>query len=138
MEFSRQEYWSGVPFPSPGDLPDPGMEPRSPALQADALSSEPPGLLILYMVVSICHSQAPSTSHLPLSPLGIRTLLLYVCVSISAFQIGSSVPDSASIQFSSIHSVVSNSLRPHESQHARPPCPSPSPRVHSNSHPSSW
>ena len=43
MEFSRQEYWSGLPFPSPGDLPDTGMEPRSPTLQADALPSEPPG-----------------------------------------------------------------------------------------------
>ena len=43
MGFSRQEYWCGLPFPSPGDLPDPGIEPRSPALQADALTSEPPG-----------------------------------------------------------------------------------------------
>ena len=43
MGFSRQGYWSGVPFPSPGDLPDPGIEPGSPALQADALPSEPPG-----------------------------------------------------------------------------------------------
>ena len=43
MEFSRQEYWSGLPFPSPGDLPDPGIEPRSPALQADSLPSESPG-----------------------------------------------------------------------------------------------
>ena len=43
MEFSRQGYWSGVPFLSPGDLPDPAIEPRSPALQADALLSEPPG-----------------------------------------------------------------------------------------------
>ena len=43
MGFSRQEYWSGLPFPSPGDLPDPGIEPGSPALQADALTSEPPG-----------------------------------------------------------------------------------------------
>ena len=43
MGFSRQEYWSGLPFPSPGDLPDPGIEPGSPALQADALLSEPPG-----------------------------------------------------------------------------------------------
>ena len=41
--FSRQEYWSGLPFPSPGDLPNPGIEARSPAWQADALSSEPPG-----------------------------------------------------------------------------------------------
>ena len=43
MGFSRQEYWSGLPFPSPGDLPDPGIKPRSPSLQADALTSEPPG-----------------------------------------------------------------------------------------------
>ena len=43
MGFSRQEYWSGLPFPSPGDLPDPGTEPRFSALQADALTSEPPG-----------------------------------------------------------------------------------------------
>ena len=41
--FSRQEYWSGLPFPSPRDHPDPGIEPRSPTLQADALTSEPPG-----------------------------------------------------------------------------------------------
>ena len=43
MGFSRQEYWSGLPFPPPGDLPNPGTEPRSPALQADSLPSEPPG-----------------------------------------------------------------------------------------------
>ena len=43
MEFSRQEYWSGFPFPSPGDLPNLGIEPGSPALQADTLPSEPPG-----------------------------------------------------------------------------------------------
>ena len=42
MGFSRQEYWSGLPVPSPGDLPDPGIETRSPTLQADALTSEPP------------------------------------------------------------------------------------------------
>ena len=45
MEFSMHEYWSGLPFPSSGDLPDSGIEPRSPALQADALPSEPPGNL---------------------------------------------------------------------------------------------
>ena len=43
MGFFRQEYWSGWPFPSPGDLPDPGIEPRFPALEADSLTSEPPG-----------------------------------------------------------------------------------------------
>ena len=42
MEFSRQEYWHGLPVPSPGDLPNQGTEPRSPALQADSLPSEPP------------------------------------------------------------------------------------------------
>ena len=43
MEFSRQEYWSGLPFPSAGDLPDPGIKPGSPILQADTLPSEPRG-----------------------------------------------------------------------------------------------
>ena len=43
MEFSRQEYWSGLPFPFPEDLPHPEIEPRSPVLQADSLLSEPPG-----------------------------------------------------------------------------------------------
>ena len=43
MEFSRQEHWTGQPFPPPGDLPHPGIKPGSPALQEDALPSEPPG-----------------------------------------------------------------------------------------------
>ena len=43
MGFSRQEYWNGWPFPSPGDLPDPGVEPGSPTTQADSLPFEPPG-----------------------------------------------------------------------------------------------
>ena len=43
VRFSRQEYWSRVPFPSPGVLPNPGIEPGSPVLRADALPSEPPG-----------------------------------------------------------------------------------------------
>ena len=42
MEFSRQEYWSGLPFPSAGDLPNPGIEPGPPSLRSDALPSEPP------------------------------------------------------------------------------------------------
>ena len=48
MGFSGQEYWSGLPFPSPGDLPDPGIEPGSPTLQADSLPSEPPGKPQIY------------------------------------------------------------------------------------------
>ena len=47
MEFSRPEYWSGLPFPSPVDLPNPGIEPRSPTLQADSLPDEPQGKPLL-------------------------------------------------------------------------------------------
>ena len=52
MGFPRQEYWSGLPFPSPGDLPDPGIEPRSPALQADSLPTELQGRLSLRSVAA--------------------------------------------------------------------------------------
>ena len=54
MGFSRQEYWSGLPFPSPGDLPNPGIEPGSPALKADTLISEPPGKQFILMCVCVC------------------------------------------------------------------------------------
>ena len=47
MGFPREEYWNGLPFPSPGDLPDPGIEPGCPALQADSLPSEPPGNIFI-------------------------------------------------------------------------------------------
>ena len=53
MGFSRQEYWSGLPFPSSGDLPDPGIKLRSPALQADFLTSELPGKPIVCIYVYI-------------------------------------------------------------------------------------
>jgi len=49
-EFFSQEYWSELPFPSPGDLLEPGIEPQSPALQADSLPSEPLGIVILNLV----------------------------------------------------------------------------------------
>ena len=51
MEFSTQGYWNGLPFPSPGDVPKPGIEPGSPALQADSLPSEPPGKPTILNVV---------------------------------------------------------------------------------------
>ena len=53
MEFSRQENWSGLPFPSPGDLPNTGIEPRSPALQADCLLTEPQGKLPLDCLICL-------------------------------------------------------------------------------------
>ena len=58
MGFSRQEYWSGMPCPPPGDVPNPGIEPGSPALQADSLLSEPPGkLLLLLLLLLSCLSR---------------------------------------------------------------------------------
>ena len=60
MGFSRQEYWSRLPFPSPGDLPDPEIEPRSPALQADFLPSEPPRK-VKVKVKSLSHVQLFAT-----------------------------------------------------------------------------
>ena len=50
MEFSRQEYWSGLPFPYPGDLPDPWIKPGSPTLWVDALPSEPPGNQLIFHI----------------------------------------------------------------------------------------
>ena len=57
MGFSRQDYWSGLPFPSPGDLPNPGIEPWSPTLEADALTSEPPGKPNIYLYKSLNKKQ---------------------------------------------------------------------------------
>ena len=77
--FSRQEYWSGLPFPSPGDLPNPGTEPRSPAWQADALPSEPPEKI---------HSLlSPISSHFPCGSLCLKTLSphLYLLKNIVSF-----------------------------------------------------
>ena len=71
MEFSRQEYWSGLPFPSPGDLPNPGTESGSPALQADSSLSEPPGkpLCILRVCTNGSRHVSPvSVSHRVVSP----------------------------------------------------------------------
>ena len=65
-EFSRQEYWSGLPFPFPGDPPAPGIKPLSPALQADSLLSEPPEkpLIKKYLTVKKCQqSSEASVSH---------------------------------------------------------------------------
>ena len=77
MGFSRQEYWSGLPFPSPGDLPDPGIKPRSHALQADALPSEPPGKPhFIHSSVYICQCQSPSSPHPSQPPLGVHTFAL--------------------------------------------------------------
>ena len=67
MGFSRQEYWTGLPFPPPEDLPDPGIEPRSPELQADTLPSEPPGKHTHLGGGSEQHTDAPSERVLRVS-----------------------------------------------------------------------
>ena len=65
--FSRQQYWSGLPFPSPGDLPNIGSEPRSPSLQADSLPSEPPGIQTHYdLNKRSLFSSVQSLSHVQL------------------------------------------------------------------------
>ena len=71
MGFSRQEYWSRLRFPSPGDLPNPGIEPRSPAFQADALTSEPPGNKFLFNLAN------GKKIHLPKFPRGSRNTAPY-------------------------------------------------------------
>ena len=63
MGFSRQEYGSGLPFPSPGDLPNPGIDPGFPTLQADSLTSEPPGKP-LWRIVSLLNTFCGPVLHI--------------------------------------------------------------------------
>ena len=115
--FPRQEYWSGLPFSSARDLPDSGMGPRSPALQAIS-----------------CRQIFYQLSHIYLN-------LISQCCNFFLFKMEMIIPilqscHKASAQFSC--SVVSDFLRPHGLQHGRLPCPSPTPGVYSNSCPSTW
>ena len=70
MGISKQEYWSGLPFPSPGDLPDPGIEPGSPALQADDLPTELWGKQ--QYTHALCHAQSKARSFKLKATLGLR------------------------------------------------------------------
>ena len=130
LGFSRQEYWSGLPFLAPGDLSNLGIELRSPALQADSLLSELPGSPYI-------KASAQSLSHVWLLSHGLQParLLHPWCFPGKNTGVGChfllQYKGLSSVQFS--HSVMSDSLRPHESQHARPPCPSPTPGFHSDS-----
>ena len=67
MGFSRQENWSGLPCPPPGDLPDPGIEPESPALQADSLLFEPPRRTTIYLLNSYCVQSSRPVILFPLN-----------------------------------------------------------------------
>ena len=68
LGFSREEYWSGLLFPSPGDLPDPGIEPASPAFQADSLPAELTAKPILYIVVCVFYTQQCIYVNLSIHP----------------------------------------------------------------------
>ena len=135
IEFSRPEYWSGLPCPPPGDLPNPGIEPRSPVLQMDSLPAEPSvkpkctamGSLSLLQWIFLIQELNWGLLH-------CRWILYQLSYEGSPFS-GKDYVNWCSVQFS--RSVMSDSLQPRESQHARPPCPSPTPGVHSNSRPSS-
>ena len=127
--FLRQEYWSGLPFLSPGDHPDLGIKatfPVSPALPSRVFTTEEALLWMIFIQTERPEkalSLAPCWSNRKGVP---NQCIAWVTVN------GHS---SRSIQFS--RSVVSDSLRPHGRQHARLPCPSPTPRAYSNSCPSS-
>ena len=109
MGFPRQESWSGLPFPTPGNLPNPGMEPRSPALAGGFSATEPPGKPKFTrgsMYVSI--NALSQITHPPLPPLRPMSTL-YVCASIPALQTASSAPFST-FQRLLEHTHISGSL----------------------------
>ena len=88
MGFSSQDHWSGLPFPSPGDLPDPGIEPRSPALQTGALPSEPPNnktisfekkIQMIFCNLGLGKNFSENTNHKKRDKFDSKTLKTSVC-----------------------------------------------------------
>ena len=142
MEFSRQEYWSGLPFPSPEDLPDPGIEPGSPALQADALPSEPPGKpwTLKFLVISQFLFYSSVVSIYNNNKISVNTEFFDIMqlIIINTFKNVESC-NLQGMRFQKTlllllcHSTMSNYLLPYEQQHARLPCPSLPPGVCQNS-----
>ena len=80
MVFSKQEYWSGLSFPSPGDLPDPGIKPGSPALQADSVLSELPGKPSILSCKQEQFKKNPYTSVSANQFVSFAFIILYICV----------------------------------------------------------
>ena len=119
-EISTQEYWSGLPFPSPGDLPHPGIEPGSPALQADALPSEPPGKPIY---------QAPSLDSIQFSSVAQSCPTL--CDPMNSSTPGLPVHHQLQ-EFNQTHvHQVSDAIQPSHPL-SSPSLPAPSPSQHQN------
>ena len=132
MEFSRQEYWSRLPFPFPGDLPKPGVKPRSPALHANSLLSEPPGKSFFFFPLLYQHTN----EDIPLLPssglkqgltpsISLQTTWLQKCLKIFGhlflhlWDISSVSAAAAAVK----SAVVSDSVRPHRQQPSRLLCP---------------
>ena len=97
MGFSMQEYWTGLPFPSPGYLPNPGIEPRSPTLQADALPSEPP-FIAKYKLFSVANNA--------LHNLLLTYLFIFIMLFLSVFTWLTALP---SLLFIRYHKLSPNS-----------------------------
>ena len=116
LGFPRQEYWSGLPFPSPGDLPDPGIKPTSPALAGGFFITESPGKP--HKSCSTLVFTIEKNPHVS-GPLHVQTYVVQW------------------YQFSSVAQMCPT-LWPHWLQHTRLPSPSPTPGAYSNSCPSSW
>ena len=130
MGFSKQKYWSRLSFPTPGNLPHPRIKTASPVfltLAGRFLTTVPPE-----KPKKLCTSDHTGKDFRD----DLKALLWLFCpvFHFRCLHVHYNLRN-ISVQFS--RSVVSDSLRSHESQHARPPCPSPTPRVHSDSHPSS-
>ena len=162
MEFSRQEYWSGLSCPPPGDLPGPGIKPASPASQVNSLPLKPPGKPRILEWVAIPFSRGSTQPRdqtqdsliagrfftvwamretlVPVIYWVVYPLLILkpTVERLPAFPF--LMFGNWSLEFGSVRSscsVMFSSLRPHGLQHARLPYPSPTPRACSNSYPSS-
>ena len=150
MWFSRQEYWSGLPFLFPGDLPDPGIEPWSPALQEDPLPLShwirPLGCQVTQLIPDGAKQRALSLNlaFTMRNKVSDYTKKLNVKCWDERLEFSNSPSNSPLLLSLTIllffsHSVVSSSLQLHGLQHSRLPCPSPSPSACSNSCPlSRW
>ena len=141
MRFSQQEHWNGLPFLSPGDLPSPGIKLKflaSPALAGRFFINEPPEFVANSIVVDLLCGLRADSWILPLLHSICCNILFWLKYMRKSWlhTVGEGryfynfSNNFSSLQFS--RSVMSDSLWPHELQHARPPCPSPTPRVHPN------
>ena len=113
MEFSRQEYWTGLPFPSLGDLPNPGIKPWSPALQADSLPSEPPGKPTTKRLKSIKTTKKPTIKSFILSIyLSVRLLDHRIHINLveclPVFQIGYFSQFGLLLNITKYHGLINN------------------------------